>query len=134
MHPDGSELTVIWPRDDRCAMVPQWSPDGEWLVFSLAAAPAGEWTFPMTRELWVISRDGDILTPIAKVEYQGPDCVDDTVAFSPDNGHVAYFGAECRPWLARADGSGQPVPLADFPYWWTAMAHPQWGLDPKQPR
>jgi len=29
--------------------------------------------------------------------------------------------------LARADGSGQPIPLADFPYWWTAMAHPQWG-------
>ena len=125
MHPDGSAMTIVWQHDERCTMAPQWSPDSEWIVFSLV--PDGEWTFPMEREVWVISRDGDIITPVATITHQNYDCLDNTVAFGPDNGQIAYFEADCRPMIVNADGSGQAMPLTDFPYWWTAMVHPQWG-------
>ena len=125
MHPDGSAFSVIWPHDDRCTMMPQWSPDGEWIAVSLV--PAEEWVLPMTREVWVLSRNGDRVTPVAEMTHESEECVDGTVAFSPDSGQVAYLAADCRPMVANADGTGQAVPLADFPYWWTSFAHPQWG-------
>jgi hypothetical protein len=108
MHPDGSDFTVIWPHEDGCTMVPQWSPDGEWIVLSLV--PDGEWAFPMTREVWVISRDGDIITPVATVTHPSQECFQDTVALSPDNARVAYFEAGCRPMIVNADGTGGGPP------------------------
>ncbi len=125
MHPDGSGATVIWPHDERCTMAPQWSPDSEWIVFSLT--PAEEWRFPMTREVWVISRDGAIITPVASISHPSQECFQDTVAFSLDGGQVAYFDADCRPMIVNADGRGQAMPLTDFPYWWTSSVYPQWG-------
>jgi len=87
---------------------------------------ACEWTFPMTREVWVISRDGATVTTVAAITHENDGCLHG-VAFSPDSRQVAYMDADCRPWIVNADGTGQAAPLDDFPYWWTSAAYPQWG-------
>lgn len=120
MHPDGSDPTVIWSAGGDTLSF-EWSPDSQWMVFS--SLVEGSDRFPLTREVWVISRDGVTATNVATLTH---DC-DATVAFSPDGARVAYFDADCRPMIVNADGSEQPVPLTDFPDWWTSSAHPQWG-------
>jgi serine/threonine protein kinase/Tol biopolymer transport system component/ABC-type branched-subunit amino acid transport system substrate-binding protein len=130
MHPDGSAPTVIWNSEGRtCTFEPQWSPDSQWIVVFMQMEGAGEWTFPMRRELWVISRDGTTFTPVATTTHEDDSCLRPDVAFSPDGTRVAYFDADCLPWLVNADGSGQAVPLTDFPGWWHSTVYPQWGVE-----
>jgi Tol biopolymer transport system component len=134
MHPDGSAPTVIWNSEGRtCTFEPQWSPDSQWIVVFMQMEGGGEWTFPMTRELWVISRDGSTVTAVATVTHEDDSCVRPDVAFSPDGTQIAYFDADCKPWVVNADGSEQAVPLTDFPGWWASMVHPQWGVEKAPP-
>jgi Tol biopolymer transport system component len=132
MRPDGSAPTVIWDGEGgACAHEPQWSPDSQRIGVPMQMGGC-EWAFPMTREVWVMSRDGATVTTIATVTYENDGCVHG-VAFSPDGTQVAYISEDCRPWIANADGSGQSAPLDDFPYWWTSAAYPQWGGEKEVP-
>ncbi|TEU10117.1 MAG: hypothetical protein E3J21_27165 [Anaerolineales bacterium] len=127
MHPDGSAPSVIWNSEGRtCTFEPQWSPDSQRIVVFMQIGGC-EWTFPMTRELWVISRDGATVTTVATLTHENGECVWSEVAFSPDGKQVAYNDANCKPWLVNADGSGQAMPLEGFPFWWKSTVHPQWG-------
>jgi Tol biopolymer transport system component len=126
MHPDGSAPTVIWDSEGRtCTFEPQWSPDSQWIVVFMQMEGDGEWTFPMRRELWVISHDGATVTTVATITHEDDSCMRPDVAFSPDGTQVAYYDAGCQPWIVNADGSGQAAPLTDFPGWWTSMVHQQ---------
>jgi TolB protein len=87
----------------------------------------------MMRELWVISRDGAAVTTVATITHEDEKCVRPDVAFSPDGRQVAYFDADCQPWIVNADGSGQAVPLTDFPGWWHSTVYPQWGVEKAPP-
>jgi len=97
----------------------------------------GEWTFPMTREVWVISRDGATVNTVATITHENGDCMWPEVAFSPNGTQVAYNDANCKPWIVNADGSGQAMPLDGFPFWWKSTVHPQWeskkGVPPPKP-
>ncbi|HID62602.1 MAG TPA: serine/threonine-protein kinase, partial [Anaerolineae bacterium] len=126
MRPDGSDQTVIWhSRSGECVEQLQWSPDSQWIVVSMNMEGCRE-TFPMTREVWVISRDGVTVTPLVSIIHRDDSCVRLEVAFSPDGKQVAYNDATCRPQMVSADGSGQAAPLDKFPFWWTAAVYPQW--------
>jgi Tol biopolymer transport system component len=125
MRPDGSEPTVIW-RGEGCTEEPQWSPDSQWIAVIIQTEGC-EWTFPMMREVRVISRDGATVNTVATLTHKDGECVWFDVAFSPDGKQVAYNDANCKPWIVNADGSGQAVPLEGFPFWWKSMVHPQWG-------
>jgi len=81
----------------------------------------------MTREVWIISRDGTTVSTVATLTHENGECVWSEVAFSPDGKQVAYNDANCKPWLVNADGSGQAMPLEGFPFWWKSTVHPQWG-------
>jgi len=127
MHPDGSDPTVIWDGEGHaCVHDPQWSPDSQWIAAPMQMGGC-ERTFPMTHEVWVISRDGATATTVATITHEDDSCVETMVAFNPDGTQVAYFDADCRPWIVNADGTGQAAPLDDFPYWWTCATYPQWG-------
>jgi hypothetical protein len=129
MRPDGSDPAWVWYSEGReCASEAQWSPDSKWIAVFMQIGGC-EWTFPMTRELWVISRDGATATTVATLTHEDDSCVRPDVAFSPDGTQVAYFDADCLPWLVNADGSGQAVPLTDFPGWWHSTVYPQWGVE-----
>lgn len=134
MHPDGSAPTVVWNSEGRtCAFEPQWSPDSQWIVVSMQMEGGGAWAFPMTREVWVISRDGATRNTVAAITHEDGECLWPEVAFSPDGKQVAYNDANCKPWMANADGSGQAVPLEGFPFWWKSTVHPQWGRQEGMP-
>jgi len=127
MRPDGSDPAVIWDSEGRaCVYDPEWSPDSRWIAVSMQMGDC-EWSFPMTREVWVISRDGVTVTTVATITHEDDSCVQSEVAFSPDGTQVAYFDAHCQPWIVNTDGFGQAVSLTDFPFWWISMVYPQWG-------
>jgi Tol biopolymer transport system component len=128
MHPDGSEPSVLWSsEEDWCTEQPQWSPDSQSIVVSVLQSGGETWTFPMDREVWVVTDEGDTLIPITTLTHNNDNCLTPDVAFSPDGAQVAYVDDMCQTLLANADGSGMAKGLNDFPFWWTAMAHPQWG-------
>jgi dipeptidyl aminopeptidase/acylaminoacyl peptidase len=134
MRSDGSDPAVIWDSEGRaCTFDPQWSPDSQWIAVSMHMGEGGDWTFPMTREVWVMSRDGATVTTVATITHEDDSCVQPEVAFSPDGMQVAYFDADCRPWMVNADGTGQAATLDDFPYRWTSAAYPQWGGEKEVP-
>jgi hypothetical protein len=85
--------------------------------------PNGE--FPLTIEVEVVSVKDGAVTPIAKTTHKNWDCATDA-AFSPDGAQVAYMDGECKAWLAKADGSGQPEAQPEFPYDWQNNTYPQW--------
>ncbi len=128
MRPDGSNFTVYEPPGGCGVTNPQWSPNSRSIVFYVIG-DCDEWDYPLRRELWVVTTDGQTTIPIASFTDKNADCSWTEVAFSPDGVHVAYFDDRCRAWLARADGSGEAERVEEFPYWWTGMFHPQWGQD-----
>ena len=133
MRPDGSDPAWIWDSEGReCVTEPQWSPDSQWIAVSMQIGGC-EPTFPMTREVWVVSRDGATVTTVATITHESGECAWSEVAFSPDGQQVAYNDAKCKPWIANADGSGQALPLDGFPFWWTSSVHPQWGGEKAAP-
>ena len=124
IHPDGSEIDVIWVADGRCVIDPQWSPDGEWIVFSVSPNP--DWTFPMEREIYVIARDGDDLTRVAATTHGDEEHLWAEVAFSPDGARVVYFDGENRAHLVYLESPDEVMPVEDFPYMWLSSHYPQW--------
>ena len=126
IHPDGSEAKIIWKsRGDLCVNEPQWSADSQWLVVMMQVEGC-DWIFPMTREVWVISRDGQVNTTLAAVTVDSDECSLTDVAFSPDGSQVAYFDGACQPHLIAVDSSSQPAPVNEFPYEWMGGTFPQW--------
>ncbi len=106
MPPDGSDQAWVWYSEGReCAFEAQWSPDSQWIAVLMQMGGC-EWTFSMTREVWVISRDGTTVTTVATITHEDSSCVRPDVAFSPDGTQVAYFDVDCKPWIINTDGSG----------------------------
>ena len=131
--PDGSNPIALLRSQGRgCVLGPQWSPDSQRIVVSVQIGRC-HWGIPMTREVRVVSRDGEPFATLGTFTHQDEACIRPEVAFSPDGRQVAYFDGQCQAWLARADGSGQPVPLEEFPNWWTAVVTPQWGRPGQAP-
>ncbi len=126
-RPDGSYQTWVY-RGNECVQQPHWSPDSQWLSVSMNMEGCVN-IFPMRRELWVISRDGANITPVAAIIHETDSCRRFDSAFSPDGAQVAYFDDKCKAWLVNAGGSGEPMPLDEFPGWWTAWVYPQWGKE-----
>ncbi len=109
---------------------PQWSPDSQRIVASITLERCAE-RIPYTREVRVISLDGDTLATLGRFEHTGRYCPPETgnafdVAFSPDGELVAFSDADCQTWIARADGNGDPEPIEHFPAEWTSKVFPQW--------
>ncbi len=128
VRPDGSDLTILWDnQEDECTITPQWSPDSLWIVVSmLVESPECQEEYPLTREIWVVSRDGEEYIPVTTTTHESEDCLDFTVAFNPDSEQVAYIDVKCQAHLIKADGSGEPTTLDEYPYEWTAWVFPQW--------
>jgi serine/threonine-protein kinase len=126
MRPNGSDLTILYDEYG-CPGRPQWSPDNRWLVMTVQTAPAHcEYTFPRTLETVAIAADGRELVTITAETFARA-CDDERrVAFSLTGEHVAYLDGNCQPQLIKADGSGQPRPLEEFPWWWMSQTFPQW--------
>ncbi|MBN1219355.1 MAG: protein kinase [Anaerolineae bacterium] len=124
MRPDGSEPKILWQHEaDKCVEQAQWSPDSQLIVVSVHTDGG--------HEIWVTTdNEGAPFVSVATVTYQNDNCMSPDVAFSPNGKRVAYIDDKCQAWLANANGSGQPEPLPDFPYWWMASAYPQWGTKP----
>lgn len=132
MRPDGSDRGHVWSgAGGECAFSFQWSPDSRWLAVVMQMGGCGE-KYPLKREVWVISRDGTTVTPVASLVHNNNRCLDALAAFNPEGTQVAYKGADCKSWLVNADGSGQPKLLAVIPASWTASVFPQWGKMPKE--
>jgi Tol biopolymer transport system component len=122
---------VIWRSEGRlCSHTPQWSPDGHWIVFSIT--PAGDWSFPMTRQVAILARDGSTKIPAVTIIHKDEDCIQPEVALSPDSKQVAYIDDDCKPRIQTYGFVGDNyLGLSDFPddfpIWWTSAVHPQWG-------
>jgi len=127
MRPDGSDLTILYD-DYGCFGRPEWSPDSRRLVMTVQTAPAFcEYAFPRTLEMLSIAADGGKIMTITAETY-AQECGEEwRIAISPNGQWVAYFNGNCQTQLIRADGSGQPRPLKEFPWWWTSQLFPQWG-------
>ena len=137
MRPDGTERRVIWPvKDNQCISQPQWSPDSRSVVFSVTDNGGGNITFPLTRQVLVMSAStSDKPVVVATTTHPNEECLATEAAFSPNGGQVAYTDERCRAWLVSSDGSGQPKPIDnEFPYGWLAMTFPRWsGQSPELP-
>jgi TolB protein len=92
-----------------------------------------EWAFPLTREVWVIPREGGKFTRVAGVIHPNEDCIRVEAVFSPDGRQVAYTDEKCNPQLVNADGSGRPTSLEEFPWGWFSSIYPQWGQKWERP-
>jgi serine/threonine-protein kinase len=122
MHPDGSAPKTLWEHDeDWCVEYVSWAPDSNGMVVSLV--PAGEFRFPLERQIQFFSEEDSYL--IQSTIFENEECVNLDVAFSPDGTQVAYFD-NCRPMLVHVSGDGRPRPVGDFPYHWQKMAYPRW--------
>jgi serine/threonine-protein kinase len=132
MRPNGSEYRVLIPaKKGLCAEDPQWSPDSRRIVVSMVmgGCPA---TPPFTRELWLVSENGEEIKPIASTTHSTMECYQAMVAFNPAGTAVAYVDESCRPWLINLDG-GPAQALAEFPVWWLNAVYPQWGREAAPP-
>jgi Tol biopolymer transport system component len=125
IHPDGSEMDVVWRAEGRCVVDPHWAPDSERIVFSVSSN--AEWTFPMSRDIYVIRRDGSGFTQVATTAHGDEAHLWADTAFSPDGAQVAYFDGENRAHLVRIENPDEVVPVRDFPYMWMSSHYPQWG-------
>jgi dipeptidyl aminopeptidase/acylaminoacyl peptidase len=126
LHLERSGLDLIYPPAEcRCVDAPQWSPDGQRIVFSLSPSP--DCPFPAVREVLAISRDGTATISVAAIDHPDLDSVHPEVAFHPDGEQVAYLDAAYRTWIMRADGEGEPVPFDGNLYEWVGSTYPQWG-------
>lgn len=128
VRPDGSDLTIIHRRigGRPCILEPHWSPDSQWLV-GYADVNGCPDVFPVTREVWVFSRDGQtvrVVTP--PMIHQDASFKVGSLGFSPDGTQVIYIDEEGRHRIVRADGSTEPEFLTDWPDWWNHNFYPQW--------
>lgn len=81
--------------------------------------------YPLERDIVILAADGSTARTLLVVTDEAP--CDTRAAFSPDGTQVAYHDGNCQPMLINADGTGDPVPLTEFPLWWTNVVYPQWG-------
>jgi tRNA A-37 threonylcarbamoyl transferase component Bud32/WD40 repeat protein len=124
MHPDGSGAVEL---DNRCVLDPEWSPDSRSIVASVVTDGGCAESMPYTRDVRVILvADGSAVTLVTMTHALGGARAN-LVAFSPDGQHVAYTDPDGQNWLIPVDGSGSPIPLTTFPFWWASHVFPQWG-------
>jgi Tol biopolymer transport system component len=128
VRPDGSSLTVIHRRigGRPCILEPHWSPDSQWLV-GYADVNGCPDTFPVTREVWVFSRDGQtvrVVTP--PMIHKDASFKVGSLGFSPDGTQVIYIDEQGQKRIVRADGSAEPELLTNWPDWWGHNFYPQW--------
>lgn len=137
MRPDGSDASLVWHtggQNQMCAQEPEWSADSRWLVFS-ATPGDGDMSPPLVRQVAVLAADGSTQMFAATTTHKTKECMDITVAFSPDGKSVAYVDENCRPRIRTFAVVGPDYPALpefpdDFPVWWTGRVHPQWGRTP----
>ena len=137
MRTNGSSPTTIWDvKGQLIVVLPQWSPDGQWITVSVL--PPDDRTFPRIFKVYVVSSSGFYegnspgFQPLILVTHQDETCLDSRVAFSPDGQLIAYLDDECQPHFRPAgivsDKYMESVALPkDYPVWWTGVAYPQWG-------
>jgi Tol biopolymer transport system component len=115
MNSDGSSPRQLTNQEGNLDWSPQWSPDGERLIFARTNA-----SFTAS-EVWTIKPDGSEISRLGNVDGQGP-------VYSPDGSSIVYFkffeggGDIC---VMDSDGSGIQQ-LTDHPAedWW-----PVWSPD-----
>ena len=129
MHPDGSELAMLWQNDSEnsyCAGKAQWSPDSQNVVLSMYVGDC-EASLSRDREIWVVPINGSEIKKITAITCDDNLCINTLVAFNPDGTQIAYIDPDQKTWLATIDGSGSKERLSKFPDWWTNSVYPQWG-------
>lgn len=101
MSADGGEQARLIQNDALVVSHPQWSPDGETIVFSGEELPSNDVA------LYVVDADGSNLTPLNDVEALDPQ----HPTWSPDGERIAFYSRAKRAlFAANADGS-DPVEL-----------------------
>jgi len=128
VRPDGSDLTVIQRQisDGPCFAAPHWSPDSQWIaVYAMVnGCPP---TSPLTREVWIISRDGQTVNVVTPPQvYEDVSSIGGRFAFSPGGSQLAYTDEQERSRIVRVDGSAEPEFLTNWPDWWAHNFWPQW--------
>ncbi len=109
VQPDGSGLRLINPTRDRDESYPNWSPDGQQLLFI-----AGDSQRPAERQVWVMDADGTNPHPLTS----GIGGVA-LPTWSPDGRWVAFLakwggGAAFNIWVVPAEGGpAKPLTVTD---------------------
>jgi Tol biopolymer transport system component len=123
---DGADTQRVTEVGD--ALDPQWSPDGETIVFTRTTFGPGE---PLRGDLWSVATDGSGLSQLTTVEAWQ---TDQAGSFSPDGSELAFTrrvldpetGAEASAvFVMGADGSDERLLLE-------RAAHPAYSPDGTQ--
>jgi TolB protein len=108
INPDGSDRRqVTHPRRGVLNLVPDWSPDGRWIVY--VRAPADR----LHPRIWKIHPNGTDPQRLSRSCKDGKGClIEDDPAWSPDGAHIAYSRVYKKPlgrgvdlMIVRADGT-----------------------------
>lgn len=128
MRSDGSDWRILWIGQGRgCVGAPQWSPDSQWIMVSVDAAV--DLVNPTDSQIWLFARDGSAQHMLFSAPFD-PTCDLGGAVFSPDQQQAAIMNSldgQCGAYLLHISGEGDPVPILELPFWWGALAYPQWG-------
>jgi len=106
---------VLITEGSRLALVPDLSPDGEWLTFDTQT--------DKQEDIFVVRRDGTGLRQLTDDSYK-----DRAPRWSPDGKRIAFFSdrsGKWQTWMIEADGSG----LQQITYDTDGITNPAWSPD-----
>jgi Tol biopolymer transport system component len=106
---------VLVTEGSRLALVPDLSPDGEWLAFDTQT--------DKQEDIFVVRRDGTGLRQLTDDSYK-----DRAPRWSPDGKRIAFFSdrsGKWETWMINADGSG----LQQITYSTDGIINPTWSPD-----